>query len=658
MYRTQQDIDNGLTASHFAKTIRRWAARENIDLAKIGDHLLVEVYNYIRDHVPVRTHSRSGNTTLIIKNSSSEAAFALQLTRLGEVWKLKPTTKKDRVRRQGVLQFGDEIGDGNKTDINDLREFNRHTGEKSAAETAELIRNMLYRRLCKLKLVPDDAQKNTKPVATRIEELKESLLDVTLRLEKRRRALVAGRFAELLNPHIVATTKEIGYPASSVGYNWLNAENNKTAHERRMQIAAQSPVMTHYFVKMPDITKAIDNGSSVPTAFAKSLGHTGPFVKSAVKLALKLGNEDLPPNRILDIPALIRILSHVNPNWYPKKPQDWDDLDTCQKTFHDYLRFTSNRSNINPFLEESGGNWKDYADLIRAHGDIRDIKDWLKAMTEKLIYPHLIATGQAISMDACEKIFSPITLIQGRKFFDILAASHRWHKEIDTFSSKIASISINGAGKGTFSWPALSDTMTAPNGIVIEPLTTPQELREEGTAQKHCVDGYSSNCLYYNSHIVSLRAAGTGERLVTVELKEVWQNAAGKKAEKPEGVYVAQSQGFQRRAPKTKEQDATNWYVRSIKPDWDRVIEHRAKAVEMRNRNEAILQIGYDYLEPDQRDKAFEICKTYLPSASDRNSSLEHWLERMGVVRPLQLDGQVIPVSMPQPHGGLRHLGH
>lgn len=658
MYQTQQTIDNGITASQFANTIRRWAKRENIDHSMIGDPLLVEVYNYIRDHVPVRTHGRSGNTTLIIKNSSSEAAYALQLTRLGEVWKLKQTTKKDRVKRQGVLQFGDAISDGNKTDITDLKEFDSHTSDKSALDTAELTRNMIYRRLCKLKLVPDDTIRLSMPHAQRIDELKDSLMAVTFRLEKRRRSLVAGRFAALLNPAITAATNEIGYPDSSIGYNWLNGESDKIKHERRMQIAAQSPVMAHYFVKNQDITRVIDCGGSVPTALARSLGTTGPFVKSAVRLAMKLRNDDLPANSTLDIPSLTALLSHINPNWYPKTPQEWSDLDTCQKAFRDYKRLTSNGSNIVPLLEESGGNWKDYADLIRAHGPLRDINDWVQAICTKLVTPHLMATGQASSIDQCAKIFSPVALIMGRRFFDILAASHRWHQDIDTFSAKIASISINQSNEGKFSWPALSDPMTAPNGIIIQPLTTPHELHDEGKAQKHCVDGYSSNCLYDNSHIVSLRTPDTGERLVTVELREVWENVAGKKADKPDRVYIAQSQGFMRRPPTTEESAATNWYVRSIKPDWDKVIRHRDTARAAKDRNEAMLKIGYDYLDPDQRDKAFEICRAYLPSASERNTGLGQWLEKMGVYQPPQSVKSIaaIPAVTPPRPGGLQHL--
>lgn len=77
-------------------------------------------------------------------------------------------------------------------------------------------------------------------------------------------------------------------------------------------------------------------------------------------------------------------------------------------------------------------------------------------------------------------------------------ASLAWHR---TFGRN-----PEDKSRGLFvEWPAICNTVVAPNGCIIVPLNSSAELSEEGREMSHCVGRYSSGCRAGRYHIFSIR---------------------------------------------------------------------------------------------------------------------------------------------------------
>ena len=90
--------------------------------------------------------------------------------------------------------------------------------------------------------------------------------------------------------------------------------------------------------------------------------------------------------------------------------------------------------------------------------------------------------------------------------------SAEWHKSLGiTFGRG------HDAWHCDFAWPAWFKPVKASNSIIIEPLCSSAELREEGANMHHCVGGYDRECLTGRTQIFSVRTV-EGERLSTLQL--------------------------------------------------------------------------------------------------------------------------------------------
>jgi hypothetical protein len=663
---TQQTIDNGVTGEQFLGMVRRWGKTSGIDLTKAHDSVLLEVYNYIAERVSTRVHTKAGYITLTMASAAESRKQAFQISNTGEIGTLSNKTTRGGITRSSVIRHGHQIPKNALDDVDLAEILPRLSDPKSWTAAASLGRDMLYLRLRKLGITPKDAKAYFNHAARKetpeVQGIKDSLLALMNRFEKRRRYAVLKNFLGHLDPVISEAMVFLGRQDSRI-YNWLNAEENKLHQRNRLQIAHHHSALVPFAVGLGNesgipnrraqefsniLTQSIDRGESLYPAIARIFdggrqNPAGPFLKAATRFLLKLRPSDIPQEAGKNLYPIIQALSHVNPNWYPKTQADWYDLDICVTAFREFTnpsvhaRPTSSHT-VASCMQETGGDWSGYAALIKEHGRIEDISDWRKAIYLRTVVPALISARIANSvMDAERKI--PTTIFyDGQKFWDILEASCKWHRQQGAFNTKIGSLVLDDEGP-TISWPALSDPIKAPNGIVIQPLTTPADLREEGDAQKHCVAGYSSGCLYRTSHIISLREEETGNRLMTVELHELWKDAA---AAEP-ALKIAQSQGFHRRPPKLEEKQATDWYLKNIKPDWEKIVSHRKTANENKARTDFAVNVGFDPYDAQARRKGFEICRPYFTTDSLRNMDYETWLKRTGIQAIINESEKVAP---------------
>jgi hypothetical protein len=175
----------------------------------------------------------------------------------------------------------------------------------------------------------------------------------------------------------------------------------------------------------------------------------------------------------------------------------------------------------------------------------------------------------------------------------IIQASKAWHKVVG-----------NSSFKQAFQmWPALTEPLTAPNGIQLIPLTTSAELAEEGQAMRHCVGSYSQDCLLRGSHIFSVRDRDGG-RLSTLQLIQEGRS-----------VRKAQNRGSLNQLPHTRADKTANWFVQKINRgtipvQWDELIA-KQRMIRMTSGIHEVL--GFDPHDHAIWNKAFSEFKSSCP---------------------------------------------
>lgn len=638
---------SGLTLSQFEAMYRRWEVANGFPAGALPQKALAAVLNYLQQVSPFAIEEQRGKTILhlsVYKSSSPTDKLAVVLGNDGEIWGVdRYITNRQRRRNLELQSQGYPYGvpqefkkpiESPKTTYKDL--FKEESWESVIFLGARLLRSKLIETGLVLHENP-----RRKSLASEYDhdKLHASLLAFMRKFEKRRRAAAANAFLGKLDPEIYALTQTLSQGSSAI-YNWLNAKGDKHAQAWRQQVAKQSPLVVLLasglgaklgYDREPAIgaasmlTLTIDDGDSLPDALLGALFYKSypkqPFAKAGTRFFLSLNFGDIPNEIIPEFCGVFRYLDGLNPNWYPKNHQEWIDYHACVTNF-EYFRTVSPHHPVEKLLQETGGKWAEYAKLIEDHGKLADLGDWFGMIRQKIVSAKLRAEGNPIPAGNLS-VFSAADYYQGLHVRDIIEASARWHRDNRQFSAKICSVSINKDDQPRpLSWLPLSPPMTAPNGILCKPLTTPAELKIQHEHQAHCVDGYSSSCLYGTSHIISLEK---GEILTTVELREAWDKASGKIT----GVTIAQHQGYQRRRPYPEEVEAINWYVQSIKPDWNAVAETKLVAKRDQEKNAIILAYGFDPYDEATRRRVFEICRPYFPTASQRNMSYDEWFERV-----------------------------
>jgi hypothetical protein len=69
-----------------------------------------------------------------------------------------------------------------------------------------------------------------------------------------------------------------------------------------------------------------------------------------------------------------------------------------------------------------------------------------------------------------------------------------------------------------------------------------------------------------------------------------------------------------------------------MKPEWERIVAQKQEAKEASQKSRIIRNCGYNPEDPEECERAFMICRPYLPAKSQRNMSYSQWLKHIGII--------------------------
>jgi hypothetical protein len=553
----------GLSNEQFLSMFEKWASVNGIDISNhFHQTRIKDAYIYWRRQCPcfLKKEKKTGKTYLYLPRINNgeikrQNDQILMITQKGNVQsyrnhysgrrqaanhrenvinskysKMPITARTTAIPPEDILQFAD--------DHNCLPPAKRGT-------------DYIFSCLCNYRLIGKSSSFNNAAKNRAKAEWREHIQQFMFLVERRARTHAIRSFINELDPQCVETMRLTGHKNAEI-YNWLNAENHPEKREVRNQAARQHPVLIPFMTGTGNVTSGkIKNEisqhltktigrreqliNSVQKVFARNIRD---LPKSAARFIMKLKNDDLPDIAWDNLYNLIKALNHINPNWYPKNPGEWEDFNTCVNAFSIYRRATgahitkdfTNPATMEKCLLETKGNWKKYAEIIKNHGQMRDVSDWADVILTRLIKPAVIFNDKEHD-EAAARAFGKF--LKNAKFREILEASKRWHDQAEAFSAKFQNLASGRDNNSGVSWVPLSESVQAPNGIWLRPLTTPGELQEESDVQKHCVSEYAAACFEGASHIISLSEDRDGlKRLTTAELEEQgqWSN--------PENLWI------------------------------------------------------------------------------------------------------------------------
>lgn len=369
----------------------------------------------------------------------------------------------------------------------------------------------------------------------------------------------------------------------------------------------------------------------------------------------------------------IQLLEEFDNSWHPKTADELADFMECVVRAEAFQKVLG-RPVVDTLLK-SKGKWAEWKDKTVSEQAILDIRDWRTEVTKMVILPLILkqvpqdvletitdrskfmeATGQrggrGFGMmwdfdrgdriaDQMKSIFETEETEAINAFFskvsdlEMLACSIRWHEQGETYSARKQALGISNLSD-LDNWAALSEPVQSPHGYWIKPLTSKAALNEEGAAMGHCVgwNGYDAKCLTKRDHIISVSEDGGDDRLCTVQLREVF-NEAGKVVD----LEIAQNQG----PGKDKGEKAVQWYIKelfnnpSMRPDWKAIEEIRADNRNIAMKEGVAAQIGFDPMEDGNPERAYDTVRSYLP-AKYRQMNLDEFLATSSAADSLKLE--------------------
>lgn len=405
------------------------------------------------------------------------------------------------------------------------------------------------------------------------------------------------------------------------------SEEEQEAKRKREQISKK------YKNDKQRLLESIDNAQPITDILGHCLIKGKTLSNRTIKNLGKIEEypEGLDYNEFLDS---LFYLDDLDSNWHPKSSKEFFDFIQCVKRAKIFSRLLE-RPTLD-ILKKTKGQWSKWKDKTISLQAVKDVKDWMDELQKAVVLPHILSqasndliqgltdndkfseiTGERsyYATDKIKRFFDArergfASILDGISETDILSCSLRWHSQGETYSARKQSLGIVNLND-IDDWSSLSEPVTSPEGLLIKPLTSKQELDEEGKAMGNCVGygGYDAKCLTKHDHILSV--SENGKRLSTVQVKEVF-NKAGQVTR----LDIVQNQGND----KKRTEKAVQWYIRELfgnsamAPDWEEIESNRVE-----NRKHAAKQglasyFGFDPLVRVYREQSFKNFSAYMPS--------------------------------------------
>ena len=295
-------------------------------------------------------------------------------------------------------------------------------------------------------------------------------------------------------------------------YNYLKHPLEKVCRNRRQALQAYPLLISAFCCEEPDhadrrLQHGVDLGNPLPTAVAD-------YFRCSKTVAKFLSEKDLDligGHWSCQLAKLPRILELIRPDFWPRTTDDWGFFNEWVLPIYDALDEKWNRScspvlqnGLNDLVKEG---YQRIPTRLEKYGvtmtDISNLHDFVKAYLDWAAQVAMQASDAAAAL-------------QQVSILRITALSRHWHQwQIQVLEESLAEDNADDLEH----WPTFIKSPWLCNDLIVVPLTTPWQLKGEGSKMQHCVGGYTSSCLFYGAHIFSIRKKASGQSLSTFEIR-------------------------------------------------------------------------------------------------------------------------------------------
>lgn len=359
---------------------------------------------------------------------------------------------------------------------------------------------------------------------------------------------------------------------------------------RRRQAASSMPPLAGILANNITLKMTIDRSKPLTDGLIDFLGSrtTGSIGKGAIRRFS--GVTDKPYGT--DIDTVIEFASRIPADWIPTGEDEWKIFCMIGDGVINRLRLSA--AETTTFLKGCSGRWQAFASRMVAplseqergeglevsipvaFGQLRDVMECLVNIVVLPMAVHgKFASKVTVNTEVKQYAFALAKrMLLGEKSAPaLIELSRKWHTQraVILDATRLAEQENRVSLLGEIphdGWPPLCDPVVAPNGLVIVPLNSPDQLQWESSKAKdptgapglsHCVWSYPTKCLSGESHIVSIREFdenGAYSRISTVEFARLHPTS--------NRLTVVQNQGFGNSTPSGQSRDAVTWFTEAV----------------------------------------------------------------------------------------------
>jgi hypothetical protein len=319
-------------------------------------------------------------------------------------------------------------------------------------------------------------------------------------------------FISRLDPETVAQARAIdGLRPSSYSYlTTISAEQRRN----RGQAMAVFPLLRPVLMtpQLEAVRKEIDEGRPLIDILAVHYQAS----KAMIRALCGVTPEDFD-HRVGQLGTVIRLLHEIPPSWWPRDPVTWRQFAHAASTISRVSRQPITTATNQLWLRRSAQSGYELPDstpedLIRLGQDIDEFMDTLR----RALYWVL-----PDSRNACAHVpvLRPMEIASELKAgLGLDKLSQLVRRFGDSYRQAVTEFAEQAEIWRGVRWPALAEGACEYGEILIHPLLTPADLKEEGAAMGNCVAGYVEHCMKGTSQIWSVRLRD-GARLSTLETR-------------------------------------------------------------------------------------------------------------------------------------------
>jgi hypothetical protein len=307
-----------------------------------------------------------------------------------------------------------------------------------------------------------------------------------------------SEFISGLDPEVVSQARAIdGLRPSSYSYlNTVNAEMRRN----RAQAMAVFPLLRPVLMtpQLDAVRKNIDEGRPLINVLATHYQAS----RAMIRVLCGVTPEDLD-YKIRHLGTLVKLLHEIPPSWWPRDPATWRQFASTANTISRVSRHPITTATNQLWLRRSAQAGYQLSestpeDLTRLGQDIDEFMDTLRrALCWALPDPRSLCSKMPVKrpLEIAAALKANVGLEKLGQLVRRFGDGYR--KAVSEFAEQAE------IWRGV-RWPAPGDGVREYGEIVIRPLFTPTDLKEEGERMCNCVASYVEHCMKGTSQIWSV----------------------------------------------------------------------------------------------------------------------------------------------------------